>query len=211
MTIFKKSRVAILSLGLMLLVAGYVNYKYNPDREKDLGQTVYVNGKDSFTYDEVSIYDSQGNSENCSTCEGEDCFDNCVEEMGVSEDLTGSDSDENVIAVFRYDRDNMFSELSETYSQMINNQSTSTEKVNEYQDKLNELKTKKNLIIMVEDVIKSIDIDDVVIIPTENENYNVIIRSSDEIDKEDIAKIQQILTDQLGADVNKVTITVKNS
>ena len=40
----------------MVGVAGYINYKYNPEREKNLGQTMYVNGKDSFTYDKVSIY-----------------------------------------------------------------------------------------------------------------------------------------------------------
>ena len=56
MKIIKKSQIAILSIILMAGVAGYINYKYNPEREKNLGQTMYVNGKDSFTYENVSIY-----------------------------------------------------------------------------------------------------------------------------------------------------------
>ena len=62
---------------------------------------------------------------------------------------------------------------------------------------------------MVENVIKSDGIEDVVIIPTENSNYNVIIKSDEELKKEDAAKIQQILVDQLGAEAEKITITCK--
>ncbi len=203
MTIFKKSRMAILSLGLMLLVAGYINYKYNPEREKDLGQTVYVNGKDSFMYDDVSIYDEEDKEET----DTQECIDEICDDRKT--DLSLEYEEENVIAVFKYDRDNMFSELSENYSQIINNSNTSTEKINEYQDRLNELKLKKNLILMVENVIKSNNIEDVVIIPTENENYNVIVKSEKEIEPENMAIIQQILVDQLGADAKKITITCK--
>lgn len=206
MTIFKKSRVAILSFGLMLLVAGYINYKYDPDREKDLGQTVYVNGKDSFTYDSVSIYDDNAASSVDENVSKEECAD-CNKE--TSTEVAEISDNTNVVAVFKYDRDNMFSELSENYSQIISNSNTSSEKVNEYQDKLNALKVKKNLILMVENVIKSDGIEDVVIIPTENSNYNVIIKSDEELKKEDAAKIQQILVDQLGAEAEKITITCK--
>ena len=65
MKVIKKSQIAVLSILLMVGVAGYINYKYNPTREKNLGQTMYVNGKDSFTYDKVSIYsEDKSNSEN---------------------------------------------------------------------------------------------------------------------------------------------------
>lgn len=64
MKVIKKGQIAVLSILLMVGVAGYINYKYNPTREKNLGQTMYVNGKDSFTYDKVSIYsEDKSNSE----------------------------------------------------------------------------------------------------------------------------------------------------
>lgn len=34
----KRGKIALLSLTLMLLIAGYINYKYNPEREKNLGK-----------------------------------------------------------------------------------------------------------------------------------------------------------------------------
>lgn len=191
MKIVKRSTLALLSVGLMVTVAGYINYKYNPEREKNLGQTVYVNGKDSFTYENVSIYENEEESINT----------NSSNENNVVQD--------DSIAVFKYDRDNMFSELSENYTKIIANSNTSTEQVNEYQKKLDELIEKKNLIMMVENVIKSKGIEDIVIIPTNNDNINVVVKSSEELKQEQIAQIQQILVDQLGADPNKLSITEK--
>lgn len=192
MKFIKRSTLALLSVGLMVTVAGYINYKYNPEREKNLGQTVYVNGKDGYTYENVSIYE---NSES--------------ESVNTNTSTDEYSSQDDSIAVFKYDRDNMFSELSENYTNIISNANTSTEQVNEYQKKLDELIEKKNLIMMVENVIKSKGIEDIVIIPTNNDNINVVVKSSEELKQEQIAQIQQILVDQLGADPNKLSITEK--
>lgn len=191
MKIIKRSTLAVLSVSMMISIAGYISYKYNPDREKNLGQTVYVNGKDSFTYDNVSIYKEE-------------------EQKTVSSNIDEvKEIVENSISVFKYDRDNMYSELSENYTKIINNQNTTKEQINEYQKKLDELIEEKNLITMVENVIKSKGIDDIVIIPTSNENINVVVKTKEELKPEQIAQIQQILVDQLGADANKLSITQK--
>lgn len=188
MTVVKRSTLALISVGLMVSVAGYINYKYNPEREKNLGQTVYVNGKDSFTYDNVSIYSEEN------------------EDDKTKKEEVEEDSD---IAVFKYDRDNMYSELSENYSSIIANQNTSSDQVNEYQQKLNDLITEKNLINMVENVIKSKGIKDIVIIPTSNDNLNVVVSSEEDLKDEQIAQIQQIIVDQIGVSGDKISITCK--
>jgi hypothetical protein len=116
---------------------------------------------------------------------------------------------EDSIAVFKYDRDNMFSELLSNYTSIISNENTPKEKITEYQTKLNDLLIKKNLITMVENIIKSKGIKDVVIIPTNNDNLNVVIKSEQDIKKEDMAKIQQTLMDQFNIKADKITITVQ--
>ncbi len=186
MTVVKRSTLALISVGLMITVAGYINYKYNPEREKNLGQTVYVNGKDAFTYENVSIYSDENDNKDISS--------------------QSEENQENNIAVFKYDRDNMFSELSENYTNMIKNENTSVEQINEYQKKLNELIQEKNLITMVENVIKSKGIEDIVIIPTSNENFNVVVKCNEKLKDEQVAQIQQIVVDQLGVDANKLSI-----
>ena len=181
MKIIKKSQIAVLSILLMAGVAGYINYKYNPEREKNLGQTMYV-----FTYDKVNIYS-----------------DNNTEEKASNDAKT----EESSIAVFKYDRDNMYSELSENYRNIIKNDKSSETEIKEYQQKLSELVKQKNLITMVENVIKTKGIEDIVIIPTNNDNINVVIKSQEKLTDQQIAQIQQILVDQLGAKADKISIS----
>lgn len=52
---YKKIVIVCTSFVFMLSIAGYINYRYNPDREKDLGQTVYV----SSNADNVDIYNEK--------------------------------------------------------------------------------------------------------------------------------------------------------
>ncbi len=42
MNILKRGSIGLLSIVCMLTIVGYINYEYNPDREKNLGKTVYV-------------------------------------------------------------------------------------------------------------------------------------------------------------------------
>lgn len=195
MKVIKKSQIAVLSILLMVGVVGYINYKYNPTREKNLGQTMYVNGKDSFTYDKVSIYsDDKSNSEN---------------DDAKTTSASNNNSEDSALAVFKYDRDNMYSELSENYTSVIKNEKSSEAEIKEYQQKLSELIKQKNLITMVENVIKAKGIEDIVIIPTNNDNINVVIKSKEDLTQQQIAQIQQILVDQLGANANKISIECK--
>lgn len=122
-----------------------------------------------------------------------------------SEDTTT----DSTLAVFKYDRDNMYSELSENYNNVIKNEKSSDEEIKEYQQKLSELIKQKNLITMVENVIKAKGIEDIVIIPTNNDNINVVIKSSEDLTQQQIAQIQQILVDQLGTNANKISIECK--
>ncbi len=199
MKILKRSQIAMLSITLMIAVAGYINYKYNPEREENLGQTVYVNGKDSFTYDNVNIYSSNN-------------IDN-IDDTNYNEndDIIADTTEDDSIAVFKYDRDNMYSELSENYRSIINNSNTSVETINEYQKKLDELISQKNLISMVENVIKAKGIEDICIIPTNNDNLSIVIKAKEELQKEQIAQIQKIITDEFGISADKISISTKIS
>ena len=122
----------------MVMIAGYVNYKYNPEREKDLGKSVYVNSKDGFMYANVNIYE-------------EEKIDKTLETSNMYKQKEA----EETISNFTISRNNMFSELEESYSKVIEASSTSKEKINEYQDKLNKLIEDKHTINIVENLIKT--------------------------------------------------------
>lgn len=166
----KRLSMAALSFCFMLAIAGYINYKYNPEREKDLGQTVYVNSNS----DEVDIY----------------------KEENLEEDK---------ITSFRNDRDNMYSELANNYSEIINNENSSEETITEYQQKLSALIEEKNQVLMVENIIKSKGVEDIVIVLTNSQKANVIVKA-EEITESLAAQIMQTIVDQLNIDVNNITI-----
>lgn len=194
MKIMKRSQIAIISLSLMVMVAGYINYKYNPEREENLGKSVYVNSKDGFIYSNVSIYEDK---EEKAGKTDEEKANNLYKQKEAKETLS----------TFRANRNDMFSELKETYSKAVLANSSNVEKQEEYQKKLNELIKNKHTITVVEELIKSKGIDDIVIVPT-NDNLNVIVADKEEISKEQIVMIQKVIQDELKFPADKITISV---
>jgi len=190
----KKSQIAIISLSLMVMIAGYVNYRYNPEREENLGQSVYVSSKDGFMYSSINIYDEEETR-------------NEPEETTEVNNMYKQKESEETLSNFRANRNNMFSELEETYSKVIETNSTDVKQLTEYQNKLNILIENKHMITIVEDLIKSKGITDIVIVPT-NENLNVIVADDEEITSDKIAMIQKIIQDELDFPADKITINV---
>ncbi len=189
MKIIKRSQLALLSLSFMIMIAGYINYKYDPEREKDLGQTVHVSGADVFLYDNIG-----SNSNNVSI------YTESNTNTNNSKKYT-----ESSLATFRSQRDNMFSELEETYKAAISSeQDTSTKE--QYQEKLADVIKRKHVISIVENLIKSKGIKNLVIVPT-GDNVNVIVESEEELTETEIALIEKIIQDELGIDADKITIT----
>lgn len=187
--IIKRSQLALLSLSFMIMIAGYINYKYDPEREKDLGQTVHVSGADVFLYDNIG-----SNSNNVSI------YTESNTNTNNSKKYT-----ESSLATFRSQRDNMFSELEETYKAAISSeQDTSTKE--KYQEKLADVIKRKHVISIVENLIKSKGIKNLVIVPT-GDNVNVIVESEKKLTETEIALIEKIIQDELGIDADKITIT----
>ena len=46
MNLIKKGSLGIISFMCMIVIAGYINYEYNAEREANLGQSVYVISKE---------------------------------------------------------------------------------------------------------------------------------------------------------------------
>ena len=204
-----KSKLSFLSILIMLVIAGYINYEYNPEREKDLGQTLYVNGKDSGLIN-VDIYE-EINKENKEPILNSNGHVSIYDEKEVFNYIKDENKYETskTIAVFKNDRDNMFSEMSSNYENIINSNNSGKEMVTEYQKKLDGLLSQKNLIKMVENIIKSYGIKEVVIIPSKG-NYNVVVKSETEIEDSHVAKIKTLIVDRFGVDSNKVTVTMES-
>ena len=53
MKVLKRGQLAMLSVAFMIMIAGYINYKYDPEREENLGNTVRVDNNNVNIYSDT--------------------------------------------------------------------------------------------------------------------------------------------------------------
>lgn len=200
MKIIKRSQLAMLSVSLMIMIAGYINYKYDPEREKNLGQTMRVNSGDVYLYETsnntVDIYKEiyEENKEVLSN-KDESIYNTKTNEM----------NNKSKIEEFKTSRDNMLSELEETYRTLSQSTAVNSEEVTMYKEKLDDVIKKKHLINIVEGIIKAKGITDIVIVPTEDK-YNVMIEIDEKLTPAQVAMIEKIIEEEFKVDAKNINI-----
>lgn len=190
MKIIKRGQLAMLSISFMIMIAGYINYKYDPKREENLGQTMRVDS------DQVYLYTSENEV---------DIYKETVNNIDKNNDtIYNNKNSESALSSFKSSRDNMFSELEENYTAVIS-KSASQEEAKIYQEKLDAVVKKKHLIDIVEGIIKAKGITEIVIVPTDDK-YNVMVKMDSKLTDAQANMIQKIIEDEFNVDADKVRI-----
>ena len=189
MKIIKRGQLAMLSISFMIMIAGYINYKYDPKREENLGQTMKVNS------DEVYLFSSSNDV---------GVYADVVGNLDKNTTIYNNKNSESSLTSFRNSRDNMFSELEENYTSVIS-KSASTEEAKIYQEKLDGVIKKKHLIDIVEGIIKAKGITEIVIVPT-GDKYNVMVKLDKKLTDAQSNMIQKIIEDEFNVEANKIRI-----
>jgi len=190
MKIIKRGQLAMLSISFMIMIAGYINYKYDPKREENLGQTMRVDSDQVYLYtsdNKVDIYKETSNNLDRN-----------------NDTMYNNKNSESTLSSFKSSRDNMFSELEESYTAVIS-KSASQEEAQIYQEKLDGVIKKKHLIDIVEGIIKAKGITEIVIVPTEDK-YNVMVKMDSKLTDAQANMIQKIIEDEFNVDADKVRI-----
>lgn len=188
MKIIKRGQLAMLSISFMIMIAGYINYKYDPKREENLGQTVRVDSSDVYLYTSESDVD---------------IYKEASGKIDRNETIYNNKSSDSLIS-FKNSRDNMFSELEENYASVIS-KSASVEEARVYQEKLDDVVNKKHLIDIVEGIIKAKGIEEIVIVPTDD-NYNVMVKMENKLTDAQANMIQKIIEDEFNISSDKIRI-----
>ena len=190
MKVIKRGQLAMLSITFMVMIAGYINYKYNPEREENLGQTMKVNSSEVYLYntskDKVNVYNEQ-----------------CT--VNNKNDSIYSTKKADSMISFKNSRDNMFSELEEKYEKIIESTAASSSDVKMYSEKLDNVIKEKHKINVVEGIMKAKGIEDIVIVPT-GDNYNIMVKLEKGLTKTQAAMIEKIIEDEFEIDATKIKI-----
>ena len=189
MKIIKRGQLAMLSISFMIMIAGYINYKYDPQREENLGQTVKVDSN------EVYLYTSENNV---------DVYTETANSLNKDETIYNNKNSDSNLMSFKNSRDNMFSELEENYTAVIS-KSASKDETKIYQEKLDDVIKKKHLIEIVEGIIKAKGISEIVIVPTEDK-YNVMVKTKTKLTEAQANMIEKIIEDEFNVSADKIKI-----
>lgn len=191
--ILKKNQIMFVTLGLILITAGYLNYTYTPEIkyrteltgniDDTLGDTIYVN---AFNDDSIVTSSELENEE--------------IENIEQKKDTYFTQT--------KLERDKMYDEQIDTYKEILENANISVEQKNNAQNKIEEITNRKNGIMIAEKLIVLKDIEDVVIM-SNGKNVNVIVKNSVELEKEKVAQIYAIINRELGTNINNIQIVLK--
>ena len=195
----KKGSVAIYVLALMLVTAGYWNYI----------------SKETQTLETVSMGQSNPNTEN-----SQNTVTNNDENLGdatlvnsndvVTETNSKTEEEKKKDDYFeesKLSRDTMYSQTLETYQEILNNTNVSEEQKAIVTQEITELNKEKNAIMICENLMTTKGFEDCVIF-VNVDSISVIIKA-EELQTDEIAQIQNIVSREMSAEVENIHIMTK--
>lgn len=107
----------------------------------------------------------------------------------------------------KLERDAMYSQRVENYQNILNNTNVSEAQKKTAQEEITKINNEQNAIMIAENLIKTKGIENLVIF-VNGDSINVIVKG-EELEKEEIAQIQNIITRELEADIGNIHIMNK--
>lgn len=212
----KKGEVIVYALALMLVTAGYFNY-INFEK-KDI-----ETGADIDEFQEENQFANVGDAVLVSNNEIED---NCSEEnINNTDDKTPEVSDfnnndlneyknsdqknlTNYYANSKLERDKMYEEMITSYQNILNNLNVTENQKTIATQEITKINNTKNAIMIAENLILNKGFTNCLIFVNE-ENVNIVVSSENELIAEDVAKIQNIISRELGTEIINIHISQK--
>ena len=198
----KKGSVVIYVLAMMLVTAGYWNYISN---ESQTIETVSMsqnnqneeNSRDEHLGDATLVSNNELISEENETLE---------EEKQETTESSSNQQDE-YFEESKLARDTMYSQTLETYQGILNNSNVSEEQKAIVTQEITELNKEKNAIMICENLISTKGFNDCVIF-VNVESISVIV-DAEELQTDEIAQIQNIISREMSAKVENIHIMTK--
>ena len=218
---FKKNQVVIFVIALMLVTAGYLNFSNQEKLEENLiptssaadseemaaiGDATLVNAN------EVANEEVSNNVTNNTMDNTQNTIKNNTEAVDTSSNLEDvqeniSQTDSNYFTQSKIDRDNMYSQMLENYQKILETDNLEADEKTIAQEEIKKINDEKNAIMIAENLIKTKGFDDVILF-VNNGNVSAIIKT-DELDENEVAQIQNIITRELQVEVTKINVSSK--
>ena len=209
MKILKKNQLVVLVISLILMTAGYLNFtNQGIDKEKisALGDATLVSA--NAIQNETSENKTAENSVNQDMNTENNEIENNITENENNNIATNVEiKEDNYFIKSKLERENIYSQMLETYQEIYNNVNATAEQKKEAIDKITEINNMRNSVMIAENLVQAKGFKDIVIFTNSN-SISVIIKA-ETLETEEIAQIQNIISRELAVGVEQINISTK--
>lgn len=220
MKLFKKNQVIIYVIALMLVTAGYLNYTSNDN----LKSAIQTSGSEEELAEMANIGDAQLVSSNDIKKENKTEENKIETDNGTAINTTNETKKENenntmttsannnkdnsdYFTNSKLERDTMYSQMIETYEKILNSTTSTETQKQSATDEIKKINDTKNSIMICENLIKTKGFDNSVVFA--NGNSISVIIGANELSKEQVAQIQNIVMREMNAKTENIHISNK--
>lgn len=224
MRIFKKNQIIISVVALMLIAAGYLNYSSQiseevANRKTEEGYDYAGIGDAKLVDSELVVGEENNIKETMANKSSEDTNNvNTKEENTTNENIanntsenntveTNSNGEEDYFTSSKLQRENMYSQMLETYQKILENTAIPETQKSISSQEIANINNKKNAIMIAENLIKTKGFEDAVIF-VNDESVSVVVKS-EKLEQNQIAQIQNIISRELTTEISNIHISTK--
>ena len=213
MKLLKKNQVIIYTIAVLLMVAGYLSYSTNTGEALEasinevantanIGDARLVSTEpvDENTVNEVQNTTNVTNTSNTNTI-AENTANNTIAQTNATV------SDDDYFAKSKLERDSMYSQMLETYENVLNSDNSLETQKQSATEEITKINNTKNSIMVCENLLKTKGFDNSVIF-VNGDSISVII-GAEQLTQEEIAQIQNIISREMKADIQNIHISTK--
>ena len=219
MNILKRNQIIISVIALMLITAGYFSYTDNALLETSSQNTnEEYSGIGDATLVSSNVTENLENTiQNTNTVANTMTNTNVTNTNSTNTTVVETNSDvaqntnnssDEYFTSSRLKRDTMYSQMLDSYQKILDSSSISDDQKLISQNEIQKINSTKNAIMICENLINTKGFADVVIFVNED-SVSVVIKA-EELKKEEIAQIQNIVVRELKASTENIHISTKN-
>ena len=210
MQILKRNQIIILVVALMLVSAGYLNF-VTRQNENAIATSVQDENIQVAGIGDAKLVSSNGIVEQNEIISDDLNNQNNVIENEIDATIsTNSDiaqDDSNYFSSSRLNRETMYSQMIESYQKILENESISETQKAIAQTEIQNINKTKNKIMICENLIKTKQIEDLVIF-VNDKSISVVVKAN-KLEQEQIAQIQNIIAREMETDITNIHISNK--
>ena len=220
MKILKKNQIIVYAIILMLMVAGYLNYTGNTENQLSVETAIQTEAKDDTQVADIGdaelvnsndVVENENKLKNQNLATNNNTVNNSVNNANKPETVVTSVNNTTSLNDYfvksKLERDNMFSQMIETYEKVLNSSNSPETQKQIATQEIKKINETKNSIMICENLIKTKGFDNNVIF-VNNESISIIIGTV-EIKQEEIAQIQNIISREMKVEPENIHISIK--